>query len=263
MTIQLHDRRKEKKTKLVVLSIILVSFVCLGFFSPIISWLSAGSQNVAVPFWKVGGFIGDMTTPVTSYFSSKTSLSAQNKELQFQVDSMVAKLADRDLLRNENQQLKNTLGRTILNKRIFAVVLSKPGQAPYDMLIVDAGKKENVVVGQKVLFENVLIGEVSEVFSNSSKVVLYSSSERTFPVFVGEKALEAQAVGRGGGNYEVKMPRNSGTAIGDTIYVPHIQPRVLGTVEKIESGPKDVFELLLFKSPVNFNTLRFVEISFE
>jgi cell shape-determining protein MreC len=263
MTIQLHDRRKGKKTKFFVLSIFLAVFVYLGFFSPSISWLSQGVQTTAVPLWKAGSFISDSISPVGSYFSSKKSLSSQNRELQKQIDSMVAKLADRDHLREENQQLKKTLGRTNSSKRVFANVLSKPGHAPYDVLIIDVGKEQTVSVGQKVLFENVLIGEVSEVFGNSSKVVLYSSSGRSFAVFIGEKALEAQAVGRGSGNYEIKMPRNSGIAIGDTIYVPHIEPRILGTVEKIESGPKDVFELILFKSPVNFYTLRFVEVSFE
>lgn len=238
-------------------------FVYFGFFGSSISLLSRGVQTAAVPLWKAGDFVDNAAVPLTSYFSSKSSLSSQNKELQTQIDAMVAKLADRDYLRDENLRLKNTFGRSISNKRIFAVVLSKPGQAPYDVLVIDVGKDQNVIVGQKVLFENVLIGEISEVLEHSSKVVLYSSSEHTFPVFVGEKGLEAQVVGRGGGNYEIKMPRNSGTAIGEIIYVPHIEPRILGTVEKIESGPKDAFELLLFKSPVNFNTLRFVEISFE
>ncbi|MCK5027628.1 MAG: hypothetical protein KAS07_04365, partial [Candidatus Pacebacteria bacterium] len=74
------------------------------------------------------------------------------------------------------------------------------------------------------------------------------------------EALVAEAIGLGGGNFEIKLPKNSHVSIGDTVYMSGIDSRVFGIVEKIESGTKDAFERILFKSPVSPFTVRFVEV---
>ena len=94
----------------------------------------------------------------------------------------------------------------------------------------------------------------------SSKVKLYSSSGNIVEVIIGEEAIRVDALGYGAGNFEIKLPRNSGVSIGDTVYLPNIFPRVLGMIEEIDDNPNDAFERVLFKSPINPFTLRFVEI---
>ena len=79
-------------------------------------------------------------------------------------------------------------------------------------------------------------------------------------MFIGDSAIGAEAKGLGGGNFEIELPRNVDVFVGDSIYVSDINPRVLGTIEYINSDPNDVFERILFKSPVNLFSLRFVDV---
>ncbi|MCK5095888.1 MAG: rod shape-determining protein MreC [Candidatus Pacebacteria bacterium] len=254
-------RDKKNKTKRNVTVFTVGVFLIYGlFFSPAALFFSGVAHTVMTPVWKIGYSIENSMSPFLSYFSSRRSLWIENKDLQVQIDSMVAKVAERNFLRIENRQLKEMLGRDDKESRIFAVVLANADQTLYDTIIVDVGVKQGVSKGDMVLLEDVAIGEVFETFYTSSKVKLYSSSGNIVEVIIGEEAIRVDALGYGAGNFEIKLPRNSGVSIGDTVYLPNIFPRVLGMIEEIDDNPNDAFERVLFKSPINPFTLRFVEI---
>ena len=178
-----------------------------------------------------------------------------------QLELMGARLADRSFLYHENIALKGRLGRYEKEpERTLAVVLAKPDMTPYDTLIIDVGKDDNVSVGDTILFENVILGEVSEAYQTTSKVWLYSSHGEYVDVFIGDNAITAEAKGLGGGNFEIELPRNVDVFVGDSIYIPKFHPQILGIVEHINSDPNDAFERILFRSPVSLFSLRFVDV---
>src|SRR3989304_2204585 len=93
---------------------------------------------------------------------------------------------------------------------VVARVISKPPRSFYDTLVVDAGSKEGIQVGEKVLYgDNIMIGEIAEVFEKTSKVRLFSSSGEVIDVTIGKRAVPALAVGIGGGNFEIQIPRDT------------------------------------------------------
>jgi len=256
MMMMLHQDKTKKNLKKGTF-FILVCLICLFCSSSFAEYF----HGVTQPVWKFGIKVQDWLSPSLSYFSSREELFNENKELKEQVNAMSSRVADRSFLLHENTVLKESLGRREIEpERIFAVVLAKPDMTPYDILVVDVGKDKSVLVGDLVLFENVVLGEVVEVYQTSSKVRLYSTSKQKVSVFIGDSAIGAEVQGLGGGNFEIKLPRESGVFAGDSIYVSDINPRILGTVEYINSDPNEVFEKVLFRSPVNLFSLRFVDI---
>ncbi len=254
-----HDKKGKikKRVVLIVSSILLVYGI---FFSPIAPFFSGLMHTVATPFWKAGHSFSETFSPSLSYFSSRKELYLENKELKAQVESMAAKISDRDLLRKENEELKGMLGRGNDRARVLAVVLAKPNQTPYDTLIIDVGEKHGVKKDNIVVSENVVVGKIEEVFQTSSKVVLFSTVDQEQTVSVGYENISAQAIGLGGGNFEIQLPKNTDVSVGDTIYLPDIEPRIFGVVERIESGTTDAFERVLFRLPVNPFTISKVEV---
>ncbi len=162
----------------------------------------------------------------------------------------------------ENTSLKEILGRK--NEKIkmtLAAILAKPNQSPYDTLIIDAGKAQNIGVGSLVFaLGNVPIGKVDTVYEKSSKIILFSNSGEKTQVVLSGKSVFMELVGRGGGNFEMIMPKDFTLAKGDEVVMPGINPYLMARVETILSDPRDAFVKALLVSPVNIQEQKFVEV---
>lgn len=167
-------------------------------------------------------------------------------------------------LKADNEQLKGLLGRKFdETPSVIASVISRPPQTPYDSIIVDAGINQSVRVGD-VVYGGVdyAIGKVSAVYARSSLVTLFSSSGQKADVVVGTTSSSSMAVveGRGGGNFYIKLPKNVEALVGAPILWPDSGVILLGSVEKVDSDSGGTYSYLYFKSPVNMQILRYVEI---
>ena len=67
-------------------------------------------------------------------------------------------------------------------------------------------------------------------------------------------------VGRGGGNFEMVLPRDFTLTKDDKVVLPGISSYVVASVESTISDPRDPFMKALLVSPVNIQDLKFVEV---
>ncbi len=223
------------------------------------------SHTIFRPVWVVGNSISEKLGSVSSFFTSKNSLYLENQNLKLQLDTQKALMSNYDYLLNENISLKEILGRK--NQKtpmILAAILSKPNQSVYDTVIIDAGMGEGIQVGDKVFaLGNIPVGRVAEVYSHSSKVILLSNSGEKTKVLISRENILLELVGRGGGNFEMILPRNFTPTKGDQVVLPGINPYVVAVVETIISDPRDPFVKALLVSPVNIQELKFVEVGVQ
>ena len=213
------------------------------------------------PFWQTRDWGADLFKTMFAPFADKNKLLEENAALKTELarkNLTLAALAD---LAVENQELKELGGRNLKTLFVLGAILNRPPVSPYDTLTVDIGSNERIAVGDIAMVEeNSAIGEVSSITKNSASVSLYSTPERETQVAVGIERTSAPARGRGGGNFEVRLPKNVIVEIGDAIILPGISHHLLGFVSEIETGPNDPFQTILFSLPVNLNNLRFVMI---
>jgi cell shape-determining protein MreC len=192
---------------------------------------------------------------------SKYSLVKENERLIQEVASRDASALLVDSLKDENETLKATLGRTGNGNDILGVVLSRPPFSVYDTIVIDVGRTDGLQVGNKVYVEgDTLIGDVVEVYDHQAKVSLFSTPGRQMSVLVGKTNISAQATGRGLGNFVIHLPVEVGVQENDIILLPQIRPHTFGVVETVLVDSSDSLQTILFKSPVNINSLRFVEV---
>ncbi len=161
----------------------------------------------------------------------------------------------------ENDQLKELLGRGG-NKQKFtiAAVLVRPPQTPYDSIVIDVGSTMGLSVGDIVYAEmDYAIGKVASVSGTHAVITLFSSSGQKEDVLVGSSTTAVLAEGRGGGNFYIKMPRNIVVKPGDPIVWPDIGTILLGVVSVVDSGNGEAYANVYFKSPVNIQSLRYVQ----
>jgi len=255
--------KKIKRNKIFKYTIfVVVLFILIYFKADIFRGLSYVSSIIFRPVLIVGNSIGEKLSNIGAYFHSKNSLLLENKDLKLKLSEQEARMSNYNSVLDENLKIKEILGRQGEKATmVLAGILSKPNQSPYDTLVIDVGTKNGILVGQRVFaLGNVPIGRVTEVYPGTSKVILFSNpGEKTEIIISGGDAF-MQVVGRGGGNFEMILPRDFILEKGTEVVLPGIIPYIVGTIQTIISDPRDSFQKALLASPVNIQELKFVEV---
>jgi cell shape-determining protein MreC len=255
--------KKNKQKKIVYGGFFIFIFIFFFYFRVgVWKGLSFVGHNIFRPVLVLGNSVGNTLSNFKVYLSFTSSLLEENKNLKIEIENNKMSTLNHQTLLSENVDLKNILNRKIENKNmILGAILSKPNQNAYDIILIDIGTKNGVQVGDKVFaYGNVPIGRVDTVYEDSANVTLFSTSGEKTQVVVSDKNVYMELVGRGGGNFEMILPRDFVLTKGDTVNLPGINPRVVGIVETILSDPRDPFIKALIVSPVNIQELKFVEV---
>lgn len=261
MNYLLDKKIKKQKTYKIILGII-VLFSIVYFHAGIFSGLSAGFSAVFRPVLSFGRNVGGEISNVGAIFHNRRTLSLENDNLKSQISASEADRANYASVVDENTQMKDILGRKPASANlILAGILNKPNQSLYDTLLVDTGTAQGVAVGQKVFTQgNIPVGYISEADLNSSKVILFSNPGEKTEVVINGQNVFMEAVGRGGGNFEMVLPRDFVLAVGTEIDLPGVDSHILGIVQTILSDPRDAFQKALLVSPINIQQQKFVEV---
>lgn len=258
----LHDRRKKEK-RTAYLPLIIGVMVIVVLFG--VSFLYKGSSSVVLgitrPLWSLRMAFKEKIHSYGVYFSSKKALLKEVDMLRAENTKYTLSMIDRNALNDENIKLKEILNRKKDISTLLGVVIARPGQSLYDTLIVDVGRNHNVVVGAKVFVEGeTLVGYVEEVFDKTAKVVLYSAPGQTVSALSSPGDIPLSMKGRGGGNFEIELPRDVELPVGSSVVYPEIHPYILGIVGDVTFDPRDPFQTVLVSLPINIQHIKFVEI---
>ncbi len=152
--------------------------------------------------------------------------------------------------------------RREVSGRVVAAVLTYPPQTPYDIIIIDAGSNDSLVLGSEVSMpEGPLLGVVSEVFPRRAKVKLFSTNGEETGAVLERNNMPVTLEGTGGGNFRISLPRDIAIERGDRILSRSMSSSLLAVVEEVSVEPTDSFKEILAKSPTNIFSLRFVFIT--
>lgn len=251
-------RKKGINIGIVSLAAFLIIFFLRG---QIFAVFSSAFKAAGFPIWTSSGAAEQKISSYSYIFRSRQSLLDENQSLKDELFAEIAGSADRQALLDENSQLKAILGRKAGRPLILGVILAKPNRSPYDTMVIDLGAGDNLSKGQKVFAEgDILIGEVAEVYADTSLVKLYSTPGEKTDVILSGTNTYAQATGRGGGNFEITLPQGMSVEKGTEAVFAGITPYVLGVVDEVISDARDPFQKILLSSPVNVADLKFVEI---
>lgn len=239
----LHKRRR---TRIAITCIALLFALFVFFPQALVHTLTI----VVSPFWSLEEFGKGAIGNSFSILRSKISLVNENNELRkvnAQFETLQTAFAELEKVHARSQN-------AVLSDEAFvsASVLRKPPYSAYDTLLIDKGTDQGVSVGNKVYgVGSVFIGEVVEVFPASSKVVLASSPDKKTIVALQDKGVQFEAVGKGGGNFELDVPAQFEVKNGDVVRLPGSHVHVFGVVERVVLDSSQSINRISFKIPVN------------
>jgi cell shape-determining protein MreC len=192
-------------------------------------------------------------------FLSKRKLVSRVTDLQTELEGHKAQLEELEALKMENQSLKTELGRLTDEKGILAHVLTAPNRSFYNSINIDAGANQGIHIGATVFaFDNIALGTVSSVDTNSAVVELFSAPGRETTGSMLENDVAVTLIGRSGGEYEIRMPRDIKFSIGSLVMFQSVHTAVLAKIEKVVTDPRDPFQRLYGKAPINLQALKWV-----
>ncbi|MBP6857868.1 MAG: hypothetical protein KBC11_01610 [Candidatus Pacebacteria bacterium] len=197
---------------------------------------------------------------VSLVFDSKQALIKKIVSLQSTLDAQNASLVALSSLESENENLKEQFGRSFdKSVGVLARVIVPPNRSLYDIVVLDAGTDEGIEIGQIVYaFGDIALGTISDVSQKSSTVLLYSAPKREIVGNVTGSNVAVTLIGRGSGEYEVRLPRDVSFDQGGIISSQTLEVHTLATIQKIVTDARDPFQRLLAKVPVNLQTLKWV-----
>lgn len=251
-------RAKQKRNQTITIGAVtaIVLFLMVIFRSPLAHAGKAVWNFVTWPVLQIDNFIRDRFSDAIISRASKRTLAEEIITLREQLRLAEEKNIGYEALKADHEAL---LGLSS-NPQIIATVMRDPlfGR---DTLILDQGSSDGVVVGDRVFAsDQIVIGEISELFDRRSIVKLYSLSDVKTEAIILENGLAVTLSGRGGGNFEIMLPKDTVIAPGALVGLPDRASLVVGIVSGKISEEYDPFTKYIARLAVNPNELRFVMI---
>ncbi|MFD0966868.1 rod shape-determining protein MreC [Seminibacterium arietis] len=261
-------------TKAPSLSIRLV----LAIFVSLALILSDGQNHGMIKFrslleTSVGGLYYLANTPrtlldnVSQNLVDSTKLQIENKVLREQLLEKNANLLLLDQLKVENQRLRLLLNsplRTDEYKKI-AEILTAETDVYRQQVVINQGKDDGAYVGQPVIDEKGLVGQIISVGRHTSRILLLTDVTHSIPVQVLRNDVRVIASGTGHSDELVldNVPRSIDIVKGDLLVTSGLGGRFpegypVAVVENVSRDGKNYFATITARPLASIERLRYV-----
>lgn len=196
---------------------------------------------------------------------SNQQLLLENKALYNQLKEKNADLLLLDQLKVENQRLRLLLNSPLRQdeyKKIAQVVNAETNNY-HQQLVINQGEKEGAFVGQPVIDEKGVVGQIISVGKQNSRVLLVSDISHALPVQVLRNGIRMIATGSGHSDELVleNVPRSADIQEGDLLVTSGLSGRFpegfpVATVEKIERDKQNYFATIIATPKASLSSLR-------
>jgi len=167
----------------------------LNYFAPVRSTLA----TVLYPIQVIAALPTDLSDWAGDFFQNREQLKSRNNKLETMQMLNSMRLQKLQALERENMRLRELLGSSFrLTERVLVAELLTIDLDPsFQQIVINKGSQDGVFLGQPVLDASGVMGQVSEVYPFSSRVVLITDPSHGIPVQINRNGVRAVATGRG------------------------------------------------------------------
>ena len=210
-----------------------------------------------------------ITQNLKIYLSAQEDLHKKIKSQRNEINLLRLNAQKLQSLENENTNLRKILQiKEIVKKEIIIAEIVLPNQINgIPQVIINKGAKDNIKPGSAVMNSQGLIGQVTQVNNNSSKITPTTSNQFAVSAISNKGSINGIISGTGGPFLEIQqLPAYESLAIGDyflTSGLGGIYPRgiKIGKVTKIIPTNNSQFNRITitpFSSPLSFSEVMLI-----
>ncbi len=227
---------------------VLFSFLCIIFLvasklnSNFSKTISFSIVKVSMPIVKVAAFPFNGAIDLLTNFHELASAREENKALKIEIEKLRSLYVTSININEENKELRNVLNFISLKTAKFkaARIIGKSHQIFNQKLYIDAGKNRDVKEGNILVGSRGVIGRVSEVGEDKSRVILLTDANSHIPVISSKSRSRGILAGNNSGVMDILyLPKKHGIEEGEWIFTSGdgdtLPPGLLvGVVKKID-----------------------------
>jgi len=190
--------RLNSKVRLgIIIILIVIFFLTLNltsFGKEVKNFFYLISSPIQKVFWGTGERISDFFETVAQI----TDLKRENEELKLKIQELIAEIVYLKELKKENEILREAL-EIGLEKEFKLALAQVTGKDIFqDFILIDKGAKDGILEGFPVISQQkVLIGKISQVYKNFSKVLLTSNPRSSFDGRISDSQVFGIVKGKG------------------------------------------------------------------
>ena len=196
---KLFNKGPSLLSKLLLLTLVSIVLMGVDFRFHYLKNIRQTTNVLTKPFHAALNLPSDLYNFTTQYFSNQSQLIHENETLKLDIDRLKADLQRLDFIDQENNQLKNLL--EVKNARKFkteAVSIIYSRFDPFSQkIIIDGGQNKNFQAGQPVIDALGLVGQISNVYPETSEVTLVIDKRMSVPIQIQRNGLRAITNGNG------------------------------------------------------------------
>lgn len=252
--------RKQTKVLVIIIGILLLFF--LNFFQEKVKNLfHLISYPVQKWFWEGGGEISGFLKTI----SEIKKLKEENAKLRLRKQELLVENLALKEIKKENEFLRKALGLGLEKEFKLNLVQVLGKDISQDLLTIDKGLRDGVSIGLPVITEEkVLVGKISKVYDNFSKIMLITNKESSLDAEIAEREIYGIARGKGGFKVSLELlPINKEIKEEDvvvTAILGGIFPRglLVGEIKKIQKSDIEPFQQAEIEPPFRIEDLKYL-----
>ncbi len=255
---------KIKNKFLITLILIIVLILFLNFFDKEVkNFFYLLSTPIQKSFWEAGIIFSNFLETVFE----KQNLKKENENLRLRIEELIAENVRLKELKKENEILRQGLNLGLQKEFQLKIAQVIEKDINRDYLKINLGLRDDLRVGLPVITQQkVLVGKISEVYSNFSKIKLISDQESSFDAKISD--TEIYGLLKGQGNFKVyldRLPREKEIKKGEQVMTSALggifPPDIfIGEIEEVEKSDIEPFQKAEIKPAFNLQDLNYIFI---
>lgn len=216
-------------------------------------WLSQARQQAALmvqPLWMLAGLPGRIAERISDDAGTLGQLTVENRRLRKELLLNQARMARLQTLAADNARLRGLLdaaGRGNLDV-MLAPVLDIDLDPTRQRLVLDAGNRDRVQVGQSVIDNGGLLGQIIGTTPMHASVLLITDPSHAVPVAIARNGVRLVAYGEGRSDVLrlSSVPLSSDVKVGDVLVTSGLGGRFpagfpVGTITRLHPDDSRAF----------------------
>lgn len=224
-------------------------------------------NSMVAPIQYAANLPRSMFDGVFERFNTRQTLVEDNRNLKREVLRLKSELILLDQYKEENQRLRKLLGSSFVRdeKKVVTEVMAVDTSPYRHQVVIDKGQIDGVYVGQPVINEKGIVGQVTFVAAHNARVLLLTDAKNAIPVQVIRNDIRVIASGNGEID-EIQLehiPTSTDIQVGDLLVTSGLggiypEGYPVANVTKVDHDTRQEFAAIKAEPVVEFDRLRYL-----